>query len=164
MNDWYNQAKCRGLTDVFYKPEGVREHPQRTEQRHALARQICGECPVMEQCRAAALAEETHPELIHGVRYGLTAPERIHGWRPTPVRHPHGHYRRYNTGCRCALCTEAKRVHQLEAVNRTREAAAAGLVDIPHGSPRGYQYYACRCDDCKAAARRQRARYPKKAS
>lgn len=66
---WDVDAACRGMNDSpFYPPDGARGHNLwRLEQE---AKQICAECPVMQQCREAGRHER------HGVWGGTTPAER----------------------------------------------------------------------------------------
>lgn len=78
----------------------------------------------------------------------------------------HGTYSSYNMGCRCGLCREAKREYgrRYRAANaeRIRVAVERGEPlpeNIPHGTAGGYTNFACRCEDCTAAAREDDRRY-----
>jgi WhiB family redox-sensing transcriptional regulator len=46
---WTTHAVCSGQSDVFFAPAG--ERPETRLLREARARAICGECPVLVQCR-----------------------------------------------------------------------------------------------------------------
>lgn len=70
---------------------------------------------------------------------------------------PHG-YGRYTSGCRCEVCTEAKRVYTAgrreRAAQRRVSAQARGSVYIAEGIKHGYsgyQNYGCRCLVCRVA-------------
>lgn len=53
--EWQLQAACRGMdVEVFFHPDRER-NPYRA-QRISEAKRICGECPVIAQCRAHALS------------------------------------------------------------------------------------------------------------
>lgn len=67
---WADHGSCQGLEDLFYNndedPKGVRRDKER------LAKQICGRCPVIIECRRhAASARE-----LYGVWGGLSEMER----------------------------------------------------------------------------------------
>jgi hypothetical protein len=78
------------------------------------------------------------------------------------VRHkttnqPHG-YNRYTSGCRCEVCTKAKRDYTAErreqAAQRRAAVEALGVRYVAEGIKRGYSGYAnyqCRCEVCRAA-------------
>ena len=69
--DWQMHGACRGMdSGFFFHPEGERG-PARAN-REARAKQICGTCPVLEQCRRHALA--VHEP--YGVWGGLSEEER----------------------------------------------------------------------------------------
>ena len=53
--DWQLQGACRGVdSSVFFPPDGERGRAR--AQREQNAKRWCRTCPVMEQCRAHALA------------------------------------------------------------------------------------------------------------
>ena len=57
--EWQYRAACRDLdTELFFHPEGERGSTRR--RRAANAKAICASCPVIEQCRAYALARLAH--------------------------------------------------------------------------------------------------------
>lgn len=60
----------------------------------------------------------------------------------TPPAQLHGTYYRYQEGCRCPECQEARKAHQ----KRLRERGPK-----VHGTASAYFNYACRCDECRAA-------------
>lgn len=71
QESWRALAACRGMdTDIFY-PEG---RGRSLRAREAIAKEICGSCPVARQCREAAAGQ---PERF-GIWGGLTEGER--GW------------------------------------------------------------------------------------
>lgn len=62
---WHTDAACLGEpTEVFFPGRG---------QSTAAALALCRRCPVADACLAEALDD---PDLEHGIRGGLTAPER----------------------------------------------------------------------------------------
>ena len=62
---WVHDAECRDISvDVFFPGPGERA-------REAL--EVCGRCPVREECLAEAMADET---LDFGVRGGYTSAAR----------------------------------------------------------------------------------------
>lgn len=69
--DWQLRGACRGMDSMlFFHPEHERG-PARAA-REARAKQICRSCPVLQQCRAHALAAHEP----YGVWGGMSAPER----------------------------------------------------------------------------------------
>lgn len=63
--DWYIHGRCRGMnTDLFFVVRGESTQPAKT---------ICGQCPVLYQCRAYALAQ---PDSLVGVWGSMSARER----------------------------------------------------------------------------------------
>ncbi|MFM8794415.1 MAG: WhiB family transcriptional regulator [Acidimicrobiales bacterium] len=46
---WTSDARCRGLSEIFFPPAA--ERPQARERREAQAREVCGACPVLRDCR-----------------------------------------------------------------------------------------------------------------
>lgn len=88
----------------------------------------------------------------------LYAAERlVEGLHAEPqVSGRHGRRGRYDKGCRCAACTNAKRAE-------TAQRRQRGLPpdDERHGTLNGYSHYGCRCEPCclarKEYSRRRRA-------
>ncbi len=69
--DWQMRALCRGMnSDLFFHPE--RERRSARAAREALAKMVCRDCPVIEQCRDHALAVREP----YGVWGGLSEAER----------------------------------------------------------------------------------------
>ena len=69
--EWQLQGACRDADPrLFFHPEGERG-PARRE-RDAAAREICGSCPVLDQCRKHALTVREP----YGVWGGLTEDDR----------------------------------------------------------------------------------------
>jgi WhiB family transcriptional regulator, redox-sensing transcriptional regulator len=69
--DWQLEGACRGAeTSLFFHPEGERGPARRNRDAAAVA--ICSSCPVMQQCRAHALAVREP----YGVWGGMTEDER----------------------------------------------------------------------------------------
>jgi WhiB family redox-sensing transcriptional regulator len=69
--DWQMQGACRGMDSaLFFHPENERG-PARAS-REVRAKQICSGCPVLDRCRAHALA--VHEP--YGVWGGLSESER----------------------------------------------------------------------------------------
>ena len=69
--DWQIEGACRGLSpELFFHPEG--ERGSRRRNRDAGAKRICSECPVLEACKAHALAVREP----YGVWGGLSEDER----------------------------------------------------------------------------------------
>lgn len=104
---WSERGNCRGVHPSTMFPErGDMAGWQR-------ARQVCRDCPVIEQCREAGLDE------LHGCWGGLSPDER----RRLRVKRdrekaPHGSRSRYKAGCRCEPCRAAN----AEYVRRRRTA------------------------------------------
>ena len=69
--DWQLHGACRGeASDVFYHPDGERGRARTNRENRAKA--ICFGCPVLEQCRAHALAV-AEP---YGIWGGMSESER----------------------------------------------------------------------------------------
>ena len=69
--EWQYEGACRATgSEQFFHPEGERGASRR--RRDANAKAICGECPVIQQCREHAL-KVREP---YGVWGGLTEDER----------------------------------------------------------------------------------------
>ena len=52
QQDWMADGICQGQTELFFPPFG--EQADARAAREAVAASICGECPVIEECRAYA--------------------------------------------------------------------------------------------------------------
>lgn len=79
LGDWTEDAMCRGLGWVMYPVDGLREDRFRTgsrrpsrmdADRYDLARAVCAQCPVADEC-AVGMAHD-----VYGVRAGLAPHER----------------------------------------------------------------------------------------
>jgi WhiB family redox-sensing transcriptional regulator len=69
--DWQMQGLCRGVdSSFFFHPDGERG-PARS-QRESRAKAMCARCPVLEQCRAHALAVQEP----YGIWGGMSESER----------------------------------------------------------------------------------------
>ena len=69
--EWQLRGSCRGVDpSLFFHPEG--ERGPRRSNREAAAKAICATCPVLVQCRTAALAAREP----YGVWGGLSEHER----------------------------------------------------------------------------------------
>ena len=69
--DWQMQGLCRGVdSSFFFHPDGERG-PARA-QREARAKAMCARCPVLEQCRAHAMAVQEP----YGIWGGMSESER----------------------------------------------------------------------------------------
>lgn len=69
--EWQLLGACRGEdTELFFHPEG--ERGPRRNNREAAAKAVCARCPVMDLCRAHALATREP----YGVWGGLSEHER----------------------------------------------------------------------------------------
>lgn len=72
--DWRDQAACAAPEvdpGLFFSADSTNRGPVSDEEREAAALAVCERCPVMEQCRAWALASGER----HGVWGGLTEGE-----------------------------------------------------------------------------------------
>lgn len=69
--DWQLHGSCRGLESaVFFHPDGERGRARAARVRRA--KEICGSCPVLAQCRSYALSV-SEP---YGVWGGMSEDER----------------------------------------------------------------------------------------
>lgn len=69
--EWQLRGACRGVdSSLFFHPEGERG-PSRTARENA-AKAVCGRCPVVDPCRAHALATREP----YGVWGGMSESER----------------------------------------------------------------------------------------
>jgi WhiB family transcriptional regulator, redox-sensing transcriptional regulator len=69
--DWQMRGACRGMrSSLFFCPE--RERGRARAEREALAKAVCRECPVLQQCRVHALAVREP----YGVWGGLSPADR----------------------------------------------------------------------------------------
>jgi WhiB family redox-sensing transcriptional regulator len=69
--EWQLLGACRSAdTDLFFHPEG--ERGPRRSNREAAAKAICARCPVLQECRTAALAAREP----YGIWGGLGEHER----------------------------------------------------------------------------------------
>jgi hypothetical protein len=71
---WWERAACFGLdTEIWFQPP-IKGDPL----MRRIALEVCGSCPVAEQCLASALAEERHAprDFRHGIRGGLDPGQR----------------------------------------------------------------------------------------
>jgi WhiB family redox-sensing transcriptional regulator len=74
--DWQMHGLCRGVdSSFFFHPDGERG-PARA-QREARAKEMCGRCPVVEECRRHALA--VHEP--YGIWGGMSESERESTYR-----------------------------------------------------------------------------------
>lgn len=73
---WTDEARCKGRSDLFF-PAPSERGPDRLR-REAVARELCGECPVRVDCK-----EYGREHLEHGIWGGETEIERaLAGHRP----------------------------------------------------------------------------------
>jgi WhiB family redox-sensing transcriptional regulator len=56
QQDWFTEAACKGMTDLFFPPAGEREAARL--QREPKARAVCASCPVVEPCRIYARRQQ----------------------------------------------------------------------------------------------------------
>ncbi len=64
---WQDRGSCRGLTDVFYAPRN--ERPAAREEREALARRICSDCPVLPECSDYSLRHHEPGGMWAGISF-----------------------------------------------------------------------------------------------
>ncbi len=82
--EWQLQGACRAYdSELFFHPEG--ERGPRRSNREAAAKAVCSTCPVLQRCRAHALAsrepygvwgglsEHEREEILGGVRHQVAA-------------------------------------------------------------------------------------------
>ena len=132
MNEWYKDAKCKGLSvDLFFP---LRKIPESTKR-------VCRECPVQEQCLEWALRHEEY-----GYRGGMTEGQRrierkVRGIKFQPLHTPnygeeyvHGTTRAYDWERREGIphCDACRMAHN-EQNQRTyrRKAIRLSGQDIP---------------------------------
>jgi hypothetical protein len=137
MKDWRLQAACAGLelteADRIFFPENSEDSKAWLE-----GKQICGACPVKKECLKNASA--------HGAQYGLwgglTPQEREAKGLPVSGSRPKagdgrkcGTYSKWNAGCRCVDCVDAKRIYTRNQMRRWRrwkyEAERNVVVHLP---------------------------------
>lgn len=70
-SSWYDDALCKQMDPALW-------FPNRGEGRSKgyKAKQICKECPVLEQCRRDVMIFEEHNSYAEGIYGGLTLKER----------------------------------------------------------------------------------------
>ena len=69
--EWQTRGACQSQdTELFFHPEN--ERGPRRDAREAAAKAVCARCPVLQECRAHALATREP----YGVWGGLSEPER----------------------------------------------------------------------------------------
>jgi WhiB family redox-sensing transcriptional regulator len=56
--NWQSEARCNGLTNLFYGP--VAERPDARLRRETKAKRICDECLVVKQCLEFALENDEY--------------------------------------------------------------------------------------------------------
>lgn len=124
LPEWRTRAACRGRLDLdFIDP--------RTPAEAAECRALCADCPVVDQCRAEALAAGE----AWGIWGGLDTIERTQlaerDGHPQPAALPaHGTNPRYaKHGCRCAPCRHAHT--EYERARRVRHRARAARRHVP---------------------------------
>ena len=90
--NWQHRASCRGTdTDMFFSPDGERGNVRARRER--AAKQLCQDCPVLDNCRAHALTTTE----TYGIWGGLSETERARHTRRTrraTSRSPGGTLRR----------------------------------------------------------------------
>ncbi len=98
--DWMRAALCAQTDPELWFPE--------MGGSSSAAKAVCARCPVLDDCREWALAQED----FHGICGGMSHRERIaerkrRGW--WQVEPEHGTRTRYSKGCRCQPCAQANR-------------------------------------------------------
>ena len=112
MGEWRTHGHCSNLTpaeaDRIFFPTDT------SEDAWTEARELCSNCPVAAQC----LADVTKHAAPYGMWAGLTPQEREQQGLPTKGTRSlnrkgrkHGTYSKWNDGCRCDDCVEAKRTY-----------------------------------------------------
>jgi WhiB family redox-sensing transcriptional regulator len=67
---WMDEANCAGMdTDLFFPERGGRYASK-------YARNVCGNCPVIDKCLSYAVDVGGNQEYEYGIYGGLTADER----------------------------------------------------------------------------------------
>lgn len=70
--DWRHEGSCRGTdTDMCFSPDD-REQRTARARRERRAKQVCGDCPVLSECRTHALTAAEH----YGIWGGMSETER----------------------------------------------------------------------------------------
>lgn len=74
----------------------------------------------------------------------------------------HGTKNDYNRGCRCAECRQAnteycKQQRYKNGVTPKDEYDRERAARVPHGTQHKYKKHGCRCDECRAWSRQNRA-------
>lgn len=115
LPEWRTRAACRSRLDLdFIDP--------RTPAEAAECCALCGDCPVLDQCRAEALTTGE----AWGIWGGLDADERERlaereGYPAPAVLPAHGTNPRYaKHGCRCAPCRQAHTGYERDRRARRR--------------------------------------------
>ncbi len=70
--DWQHRAACRGPQAAVFFPPDKPERRDEKRYREAMAKAICAQCPVIDECLAYALAIREQ----HGIWGGMSANER----------------------------------------------------------------------------------------
>lgn len=78
-DEWMHDAACKGLTHLFFPTSA--ERPQARDRREAMARQVCGSCPVCRSCQEFARSNHEYgfwggesEDERHAAGYRLIAP------------------------------------------------------------------------------------------
>lgn len=70
--DWQSRSNCRGKTDLFFATATGRKATEHLTRAERMAKQICAECKVKDECLQFALDADER----HGVWGGLNTIER----------------------------------------------------------------------------------------
>jgi hypothetical protein len=138
--NWWRHAACRERLDLDWIEPGKREI--------ALCRAICVRCPVLAECRQAALSAGE----AWGVWGGLNPDERAvlaaqHGYPPPTVLPAHGTNARYaKHRCRCPSCRHAHTQHErrrrngLAKPDTSRDSTECAATTIRTGQSRVHEF------------------------
>lgn len=178
-DQWMQYAACRGVgINIFFTEENDRRKPEQIERQ---ASRYCSTCPARLACVKAAIANHERHGVWGGVSFTRKTADRE---RRIAKLHPqlapqmgvriverqqqrrddveHGTTTRYNRGCRCEDCREAKRRARAKSLGNN---GTGGTGRAPkHGTLHTYRELGCRCAACRTSnsryevARRQAAR------
>lgn len=114
---WSSRAACGDRRDDLFFPTGTTGPAEAQTQA---AKALCARCPVCQECLQWAL--DTAQD--HGVWGGLAEEERRRMRRRPGRELAHGLAYRYDQGCRCRPCTDAKSA-AVRKWNKTRKERAS---------------------------------------
>jgi WhiB family redox-sensing transcriptional regulator len=134
VNDWRDDAACRGATKQFEYPHNPRRLSTRETHAIAAAKAICATCPVIESCKQWALTPLPNgADAAYGmIAAGMTPGERslLQGQRLGPEATDCGTNAGYQWHLRqgeptCAECKQAHAAAVWDGKKRRREALKA---------------------------------------